>query len=293
MTDDSVALEAGPQKKEFSIVRKGYDPDEVDAYRIESDVAFRELQEYAGRIKQELAEARFEISRLKASEQESIDNAMQAVFDAKDRIMERAKLRAREIEDEARVAAGFSPSPAPLPAAESVSSPDGSQPEPPPTAGPSDADPVKPIETDEVAPSSADGVDPSEILHQMLREADTIKSQLEAGMTAAFDQIEQMQHEAEDRAAVLLDEARREAARLRSGEEDTQLPGTTVEVTLPSGEDDEGQDERRSRYSRNSAKLPRIGSGDGQSVLASMNELRLKLHEVEDVAQEVQDLPTS
>ena len=69
----------------------------------------RDLEEYAGRLKQELAEARVQIKRLEETEQDAVDRAMLAVFDSKERILERARQKALEIENEARLAAGMPP----------------------------------------------------------------------------------------------------------------------------------------------------------------------------------------
>ena len=306
MTDESTAVEEGALKKEFSIVRKGYDPAEVEEYLAEYDVALRELEEYAARLKHELAEARNEIGRLQQAEQESIDKAMLAVFDAKERIMRRAYEKAQEIEEEARIAAGLPPSEdagatneedsdlvvgvgsegvlftsEPAVAAATVT-PDEAAAIKAELAAALEEDPattsVAPKSVAETPPETASEADADRILRQMLSEADTIKAQLEAGMSAAFEEMQRMQQDAEVRAAELLEEARREAIRLRSAGADSKLVGTTLEVTLPSSSDD---DEKRSRYSKTSAKLPRLGTEDGESVLASMNQLRNKLREAE------------
>jgi DivIVA domain-containing protein len=306
VTDESTATEEGALKKEFSIVRKGYDPAEVEEYLAEYDVALRELEEYAARLKHELAEARNEIGRLQLAEQESIDKAMLAVFDAKERIMRRAYEKAQEIEDEARIAAGLPPSDeAGALDDEDLDLAAGDNPQgvhftsesagDPATVTPDEAAAIKaelaaalledpattsvaPESVAEAQPDSVPGSDADGILRQMLSEADIIKAQLEAGMSAAFEEMQRMQQDAEARAAELLEEARREAIRLRSAGADSKLVGTTLEVTLPSSPE---KDEKRSRYSKTSAKLPRLGTEDGESVLASMNQLRNKLREAE------------
>ncbi len=276
---DEPRAEEGALKEEFSIVRKGYDPAEVQKYLGECDVAFRELEEYVARLQHELSEANREVTRLQAAEEESVDRAMLAVFEAKERIMDKARLKAREIEDEARLSAGVTAPP---------DTPDGDA---------SDADGVEfsvavTSETgdessalaedaqipDNGNPAAPDGPVADDILRQMVSEADVIKAQLEAGMSAALEEMERMQQEAEARASDLLDEARQEAIRLRSAGADSKLVGTTLEVTL--GEEP-GEDEKRSRYSRTSAKLPRLGTEDGPSVLASMNQLRSRLREAD------------
>jgi len=295
-----MATEEEKPKKEFSISRKGYTPDEVETYLTECDVAFRELEEYAARLKHELAEARAEVARLGTLEQDAIDRAMLVVFDAKERILQRAREKAQEIEDEARTGAGLEP------AAD----------EPPPDTDTEDLSelleaiaredeptPIPVASADRLAAAPAtteilDDSQPNDVLRQMLREADTIRSQLESGMATAFGQIEKMQREAEDRATAMLDEARHEATRLRSAGRDSgsahHSRDSEDRITVPADEsEDDTPRDLRSRYSKNSAKLPRIGNDTGVSVLASMNQLRNKLREAEEVARQVQEPPAS
>ena len=91
---DSIGMkELTPQTKRidertFRVVRKGFDPREVKTYldrRVE--------------LERQLTAAR-------ATERASLDNAMMAVFDVKDRMIDRAERRAREIQDEADKSAG-------------------------------------------------------------------------------------------------------------------------------------------------------------------------------------------
>ena len=257
MTEEHRAPEGSGGKKEFSIVRKGYDPAEVEQFLAEYDQAFRDLEEHAARLKHELTEARRQISRLETAEQESIDNAMLAVFDAKDRIIQGAMEKARQIEEQARSTAGLPPP----------------EPEPP---QPEAQDPIGRellAELSEVVDEGDGGgsIEPNDVLEKMLEEAETIRARLDSGLAAAFDQMEQMQRDAETRAEDLLAAARLEAARLRAAGKTQTEP--SIEVTLT----EEG--ERPSRYSRNSAGLPRIGVEDGSSVLAKMNSLRARLRE--------------
>ncbi len=265
MTEEHRAPDEVGAKKEFSIVRKGYDPAEVEHYLAEYDQAFRDLEEYATRLKHELTEARHQISRLETAEQDSIDNAMLAVFDAKDRIIQGAMEKARQIEEQARVGAG-------LPPAEPVAAP--SEDEVVTAEDPIGRELLAEL-TEVVGDDDAgSGVDPNEVLQQMLEEAEQIRTRLDSGLAAAFDQMEKMQRDAETRAEDMLAAARLEAARLRASGQSPKEP--SIEVTLT---DDE---ERPSRYSRNSAGLPRIGGDDGSSVLAKMNSLRARLREDDD-----------
>ncbi len=286
MSGDASANGEGFPEKEFSIVRKGYAPDEVDELLAEYGVAVRDLEQYAGRLKQELAEARAEIKRLQDSEQEAVDRAMLAVFDSKERILERARQKALKIENEARLAAG-------LPAVnEDDIEVDAAEDDvlvgvnPPEVAEAPTATFDQPVEAPAAAEpeSSQDDPQPAEILRQMLEEADTIRNQLERGLSSAFEEIERMQRAAETRAAALLDEARTEAERLREAGE----PGSPADENS-AAEDDRVERDLRSRFERNPSNLPRIGEPAGTSVLASMNQLRNKLREAEEAAQKVRD----
>jgi cell division septum initiation protein DivIVA len=306
VSGDAPAAGEGILKKEFSIVRKGYAPDEVNDLLAEYDTAVRDLEEYAGRLKQELAEARVQIKRLQETEQDAVDRAMLAVFDSKERILERARQKALEIENEARLAAGMPPvsedqletdptdddllfgvNPAAAPLA--APAPVANHPVAAPAADPPVAAPAAdlPVAAPAAAPPGApkDEPQPAEILRQMLEEADTIRNQLERGLSSAFEEIERMQRDAQTRAAELLDEARTEAERLRAAGEAGSSP---IQVTLEA-EQDQSESELRSRFQRNPTKLPRIGDQAGVSVLASMNQLRNKLREAEEAAAKVQD----
>ena len=265
MTEEHGAPDEPGTTREFSIIRKGFDPVEVEKYLTEYDEAFCDLEEYAARLKRELKEARRQITRLQAAEQESIDNAMLAVFDAKDRIIEAAMQRAQEIEEQARGRAGLSPR-------ESEATPSAAAGEEPERSTQAEL-------LDELAAvvgnDLEDSVQPNDVLHKMLEEAETIRTRLDSGLAAAFDQMEQMQRDAEGRAEDLLVSARLEAERLRAAAAATD--GTEIEVSLT-------DDGRPSRYSRNSAGLPRIGVDGDDSVLAKMNSLRSRMREADDDA---------
>ena len=79
------------------MVRKGYDRDRVKAYLGEVEASFREWEGWA-----EEARVRFEIAEDKARDTDEVDEAMIAVFAAKDRIVDQGFLRAERIEAEAR-----------------------------------------------------------------------------------------------------------------------------------------------------------------------------------------------
>ena len=292
--DDPMSPEGGEPKKEFSITRKGYDPAEVDEYLAEYDVAIRELEDHTTRLKQELKEAKEQIRRLERAEQESIDNAMNAVFAAKERILERARQKALEIENDALAAAGLPPVTVTTTPETPIGVVDQLIDVEPQAALEEPSLPERPAV--DVAAQAGNGGDPAAVLSQMLAEADAIRSQLENGLSAAFSEMQRMQQDAEVRATELLEEARQEAEQLRKagesgGKTHPKSHETTLQVTLP--QDAAADGDRRSRYTKNSARLPRIGTEDGMSVLASMNQLRTRLKEAEEVALQLQDPPAS
>lgn len=90
----------------FTQSRRGYDKTEVKSYLQDLEQAFRELEGHSRRQAQKLVELEREVSKARATEKVSVDNAMLAVFDAKDRILERARRKADEIEDDANLEAG-------------------------------------------------------------------------------------------------------------------------------------------------------------------------------------------
>ncbi len=88
-------------EKTFSVVRKGYDPREVKTYLEDLEHAFQDIEGHARRTSQRVVELERDLSSSRATEKASLDNAMMAVFDVKDRMLDRAERRAREITDEA------------------------------------------------------------------------------------------------------------------------------------------------------------------------------------------------
>jgi hypothetical protein len=250
------------RSRKFTTVRKGYDPAEVDKRIAEYEEALEDLEEYAAKLKRELNQAQREIDRLVAAEKDSIDRAMLAVFDAKERIVARAMDRAREIEEAARLAAGLAPTD------ESESFKVVSDEQPVPT----------------VAPSLDDGaVDPNTVMEKMLAEAEAIRNRLDSGLAAAFDQMEHMQRDAESRAAELIADARREAAQLRTASA-TRGPEVETAIAVNLSGEKPTEPDRPSRYSRNTARLPRLGAEAGPSIMATMNGLRTKMREREEAA---------
>lgn len=83
----------------FGVVRKGFDPHEVKAYLEDLEHAFLDIEGHSLRTSQKVTELQRDLAVARATEKASLDNAMLAVFDVKDRIVDRAERKAREIED--------------------------------------------------------------------------------------------------------------------------------------------------------------------------------------------------
>lgn len=92
-------------ERQFATSRRGYDKREVRNYLEDLEQAFRELEGHSRRTAQRVADLERDLSKSRATEKVSVDNAMMAVFDAKDRILERARRRADEIEEQAHAEA--------------------------------------------------------------------------------------------------------------------------------------------------------------------------------------------
>lgn len=88
-------------EKTFSVIRKGYDTRQVKDYLEELEHAFQDIEGHSRRTSQKVVELERDLAAARATEKASLDNAMLAVFDVKDRMIDRAERRAREIEDEA------------------------------------------------------------------------------------------------------------------------------------------------------------------------------------------------
>lgn len=88
-------------ERAFSTVRKGYDPREVKTYLEELEHAFQDIEGHSRRTAQKVVELRRDLTAARATEKASLDNAMLAVFEVKDRMLDRAERRAREIEEKA------------------------------------------------------------------------------------------------------------------------------------------------------------------------------------------------
>lgn len=99
MDDPKQELPEGIDKRSFTVVKRGgFDQREVQSYLEDLEQAFRDLELWAQRTKDRLALAELEIDRARQAENAAIENAMSAVFDAKDRILQRAHEEAGRIE---------------------------------------------------------------------------------------------------------------------------------------------------------------------------------------------------
>lgn len=83
--------------REFSVSRKGYDRDEVRAFLVEIEDEYKELEAWADQARSRLATAREEMIP-----RAEVDEAMIAIFDAKERVLDKARRRAERIEADAR-----------------------------------------------------------------------------------------------------------------------------------------------------------------------------------------------
>lgn len=88
-------------ERTFSRVRKGFDPREVKTYLEELEHAFQDIEGHARRTSLKVVELERDLKTARATERASLDNAMIAVFDVKDRVVDRAERRAKEIQDQA------------------------------------------------------------------------------------------------------------------------------------------------------------------------------------------------
>jgi hypothetical protein len=103
--DPKQDLPHGIDRRTFTVVKRGgFDQREVQVYLEDLEQAFRDLELWAQRTKDRLMLAELEIERARHAENAAVDNAMSAVFDAKDRILQRAHEEAGRIE--ARALAG-------------------------------------------------------------------------------------------------------------------------------------------------------------------------------------------
>jgi cell division septum initiation protein DivIVA len=235
--------------REFLVVRKGYDKDQVKAYLGEVEASFRQLERWA-----EEAKARLRLAEEKGRRHYDVDEAMIAVFAAKDRVLERSRLRAERIEAEAREQAG--------------------------------------ADYEDAAAEIIEGAK-EEARHIIAGALTSVRVQYESTLEEARAEADRMIQEARAEADRMIQEARAEADRMiqearaeadrlvaRSqaivaGSEDAVGDSLVVDLTHDGGADEAEDDDapRRTRYERRSAKLPSIGE-DASDILRSLKSLR-------------------
>ena len=89
----------------FPIVRKGFDPREVIKYLRGVEESFQDLETWTQTLRHQLEEAERELSSAVGAEAGAVDTAMVAVFDAKDRIIERTTLEADRLMETTQIEA--------------------------------------------------------------------------------------------------------------------------------------------------------------------------------------------
>ncbi len=82
--------------REFSVIKKGYDPREVKAFLSEVESSWQDLEDWARD-----ARARLSIAEDRGIAEDEVNEAMAAIFDSKDRVLESARRQADRIEADA------------------------------------------------------------------------------------------------------------------------------------------------------------------------------------------------
>lgn len=218
--------------REFSVVRKGYDTEEVKAYLEEVESNFRELERWAEKIRARVATAE-ERSRDAAAE---VDEAMIAIFAAKGRVLDRTRLIAGRIKDDARAQARIDYE----------------------------------VETAAIIAEARE-----EARHIVEGAAVTsVRVQYESILGEARAEADRMIEEARAEADRVITEARANVTGLEDAPGNHQVVDRTsdVGVNQPEDADDDGV-VRRTRYERHSAGLPSLGD-DASAVLRSLGRFR-------------------
>ena len=95
--------EGGIDQVSFGIVRKGFDKDEVTKYLRGVEESFQDLERWTSTLRQQLTDAERKLADSRSAEAGAVDTAMVAVFDAKDRIIERANAEAAHAKEQAEI----------------------------------------------------------------------------------------------------------------------------------------------------------------------------------------------
>ncbi len=249
-----------PTDREFSITWKGYDREEVRAFLKEIDADLRELEASADQ-----ATTRLTVAQAEMVPRAEVDEAMIAIFDAKERLLDKARRRAERIEADARERARAEQREI---AAEIV------------MQAQEEARRIIQVAITGTTPVTEDSI--SDVAR---READRLvgEAQLVADhwihkTVAVPDAVDTNDPDQPPIQAVIVEteaDGEFEPSPDRGASEHNEVDGRLTvlsedELTVPSEDDGAG---RLSRYARNSARLPSIGD-DAAKVLRSMESLR-------------------
>lgn len=100
--NDSSQFSSSIDKATFSVARRGYAKKEVRAFLDEVEVAFTDLERHAHDTSERIGDLERQLESMKAAESKTMDNALYSVFDAKDRILDKAHRRAEKVESRAQ-----------------------------------------------------------------------------------------------------------------------------------------------------------------------------------------------
>ena len=217
--------------REFSVVRKGYDTVEVKAYLEEVESNFRELERWVEEIRARLAIAEKRSSDAAAE----VDEAMVAIFAAKGRVLDRTRLIAGRIKDDAKVQARI----------------------------------------DYEAETAAIIAEAEEARHIVEGAAVTsARVQYESVLGEARAEADRMLEEARAEADRVITGERANVTGVEDAPRNHQVVDLTSDVALDQAEDaDDDSAARRTRYERHSAGLPSLGD-DASAVLGSLGRFR-------------------
>ena len=219
--------------REFSVVRKGYDTVEVKAYLEELESNFRELERWAEEIRARLAIAEKRSSDAAAE----VDEAMVAIFAAKGRVLDRTRLIAGRIKDDAKAQARI----------------------------------------DYEAETAAIIAEAEEEARHIVEGAavTSARVQYESILGEARAEADRVLEEARAEADRVITGARAGVTGVEDAPRNHQVVDLTSDVALDQAEDADDDDgaARPTRYERHSAGLPSLGD-DAAAVLGSLGRFR-------------------
>lgn len=102
MTTNNPDLPASIDEREFSTSRKGYNKREVRTFLSELEANFRSIEKWTHDARLRLQQAELDARKARDAEVQSVDAAIEAVLESRDRIIDRARKQATEIEEGAR-----------------------------------------------------------------------------------------------------------------------------------------------------------------------------------------------